>query len=83
LNDGDTNDHLLIMPHMVDRSAGADGSLPLFALTGGVALLNNVTLYTYDGGFVALIEGDNTALDENNVEYQSYGYVDTPLTADG
>jgi Ca2+-binding RTX toxin-like protein len=83
LNDGDTNDHLLLMPHMVDRSAGADGSLPLFALTGGVALLSKVNLYTYTGGFIQSVGGDNIALDENDVEYQSYGYVDTPLTADG
>ena len=83
ITNGDASDHLLLMPHMVGNSAGASGSLQLFALTGGVALLNDTTNYSYDGQFIQKSEGSNLSTDENGVEYKSYYYTDQPLVPEG
>jgi Ca2+-binding RTX toxin-like protein len=37
ISGGDKTDHLLLMPYMVGEEAKSDGTLPLYALLGGVA----------------------------------------------
>ena len=48
---GNTSDHLLLMPYMTGNATGADGSLQMTALTGGVAANDNaqhlaISVYT-------------------------------------
>ncbi len=66
LNDGDRTDHLLLMPHMVGKSAGEGGSLELFALTGGVAYYADYYLHPYGGGIASVTPGSNEG--ENKVK---------------
>ena len=74
LDGGDSLDHLMLSPHMVDNSKGDDGSLPLFTLTGGVNTYIDYTYYSGPGPYQSFRAGGEIYIDSNGQENrQGYG----------
>jgi Ca2+-binding RTX toxin-like protein len=52
VENGDTNDRLLLMPHLGGKTVGEGGALPFLALVGGVAEVTAVKFHTYSGFYL-------------------------------
>jgi Ca2+-binding RTX toxin-like protein len=77
-------DHLMLMPYMVGDTAGADGSLHLTALVGGVAALLKMEYWNRSLDAILSEEAaENDYIDDNDVHYKMYEYFGGPSVAPG
>jgi Ca2+-binding RTX toxin-like protein len=83
LEGGDTSDHLLLMPYMTGNVAGADGSLQMTALTGGVNGLTTFIAYNPPPGPSYTTQQKNDSIDANGVHFKSYDFVIDPSVLPG
>lgn len=79
---GDTSDHLLLMPYMTGNVAGADGSLQMTALTGGVNGLRTFVNTAWVSPPTVTPEV-NDWIDANGEHFKSYDFVIDPAVVPG
>ncbi len=85
INGGDRSDHLLLTPHMTGGEANGDGSLPLFALNGGVMWTASSTFFTYTGEVINHMSAEdwNVSEAENGEKFRTFLYVHGTPVASG